>query len=239
MQPVAQTSDKDLELWRKWKQSKSSMDLEALMKQMYPLISRESSRWTNIMPRFVVEADAKKLALEAFNSFDPAYGVKLSTHVVNRLQKLSRAAYARQSIVSVPEHKRLAYNRYKRITAQLEDELGRPPTIEDIADKMALPPPKLRSLITEVEKAEFLESEEHPPTESNLSEEELIAFAFHDMSPVQQTIFRHKTGYQGAQIKNNAALTKELGMTQGQLSYELTKIKSILKSAIERKAKRL
>lgn len=221
---------KDVELWLKWNRSKSAMDLEVLMKHMNPVLNREVSRWASIVPRFVLENEAKAQALKAFNSYDPNRGVLLSTHVTNQLQKLSRTAYARQSTVSIPEHKRLTYNRYRKLTAQLEDELGRAPQIHEVADQLALPVNKLQSLISEVEKREYLESEEHAESGTH-SETELIELALHDLTPTQQTIFKNKTGWNGAPIKSNAQLMKELSLTQGQLSYELTKVKNKLTSA--------
>lgn len=224
------TKSKDVDLWQKWNRSKSPADLEVLMKHMNPVLNREVSRWASIVPRFVLENEAKAQALKAFASFDPNRGVLLSTHVTNQLQKLSRTAYARQSTVSIPEHKRLTYNRYRKVMAQLEDEFGRPPQIHEIADQLALPVPKLQALISEVEKREYLESEEHAEAGTH-SETELIELALHDLTPTQQLVFKHKTGWGGAPIKSNAQLMKELNITQGQLSYELTKVKKTLTSA--------
>ena len=224
------TKSKDVDLWQKWHKSRSSADLEALMRHMNPVLNREVSRWASIVPRFVLENEAKALALKAFGSFDPNRGVLLSTHVTNQLQKLSRTAYARQSTVSIPEHKRLTYNRYRKVIAQLEDEYGRPPEMHEIADQLALPVPKLQALISEVEKREYLESEEHAESGTH-SETEIIELALHDLTPTQQTVFKHKTGWGGAPIKSNAQLMKELNLTQGQLSYELTKVKNKLTAA--------
>ena len=221
---------KDIELWNRWHQSRSPMELEALFKQIQPVLNREVTRWASIMPRFVLENEAKGLALKAFESFDPNRGVLLSTHLVNQLQKLSRMAYARQSTVSIPEHKRLTHQKYKRVVAQLEDELGRPPIMSEIADHMALPLPKLKALIGDVEKREYMESEEHADT-GQTNDEEMVGLAVHDMTPIQQTIFKHKTGYENTPIKSNEQLRSELKLTQGQLSYELTKIKQLLQKA--------
>lgn len=221
---------KDVDLWQKWNRTKSATDLENLMRHMNPVLNREVSRWASIVPRFVLENEAKAQALKAFGSYDPNRGVLLSTHVTNQLQKLSRTAYARQSTVSIPEHKRLTYNRYRKVIAQLEDEYGRPPQMHEIADQLALPVPKLQALISEVEKREYLESEEHAESGTH-SETELIELALHDLTPTQQLVFKHKTGWNGAQIKSNSQLMKELNLTQGQLSYELTKVKNKLTSA--------
>jgi DNA-directed RNA polymerase specialized sigma subunit len=172
-------------------------------------------------------AEAKKLALEAFNSFDPNRGVKLSTHVTNRLQKLSRIAYARQSTVSIPEHQRITFNRYQRTVARLEDELGHPPTIQHIADHMAMPVPKLQSILHNVARKEFLESGEGPAFQ-HYNDDDLIHLAYQDMTPSQKRIFELRTGYNGHPVQDGKQIQHTLGITQGQLSYELGKIKTHL-----------
>lgn len=230
------TKERDIELWRKWKTTRAPADLEELMKQMAGPIQSQVGRWASIAPRFLLENEAKKLALQAFESFDPHRGVALNTHVTNWLQKLSRVAYERQATVSIPEHKRIQYNQLTRLRSQLEDQLGAPPTMAQLSDHMGVPTAKLQSLLTEVEKREYLESEEHPDATVEQNEQRLIDLAYHDMTPVQQKIFAAKTGYGHAPVKPNAQILKELGLTQGQLSYELTKIKALLLRAQGRKS---
>lgn len=227
---------KDLELWRQWKKTKSPADLELLMAQVMPVLRREVSRWSNIVPAFVLEAEAKKIALGAFGTFDPNRGVALSTHVTNALQKLSRTAYARQSLVGIPEHQRLTYNKYTRVKAQLEDELGHPPSIDHVADHLGLPPAKLTTLIHNVERKEFMESGEGPTFQAR-DDDDIIHLAYHDMTPQQKRIFELRTGYNPHgppdphKIKGAPAIRAELNLTQGQLSYELKKIKDLLERA--------
>jgi AraC-like DNA-binding protein len=225
--------DKDLELWRRWKATRSQADLQALMDQMKGPRTNQVNRWASIAPRFLLDNQSKALALQAFETYDPnhAGGAALATHVMTYLQKLSRTAYERQATVSVPEHKRLLYNRVNQMKMRLEEDLGHPPTIEHLADHMGMSPPKLRSLMDEVGQREYMESEEHPDVENNFNEEQRIAAIVHDLTPVQQKIFKWKTGYDNTTIRNNAAIMKEMGLTQGQLSYQLTVIRQLIDRA--------
>jgi DNA-directed RNA polymerase specialized sigma subunit len=222
--------DTDLELWRKWHTSHASADLEVLMKQMAGPIRSQVNRWTSIVPAFVLENEAKKLALAAFETYNPNMGTALNTHVTTWLQKLSRVAYERQSSLSIPEHKRIIFNQYNRVKTQMEDDFGKPPTMSQMADHFGMSVKKLTNLVDEVGKREYLESEEHAEVEK-ADDQEKIHLAYFDMTPVQQKIFKMKTGYENASIKSNATIIKELSITQGQLSYELTKIKNHLLKA--------
>ena len=56
-----------------------------------------------------------------------------------------------------------------------------------------------------------------------------IDYAYHSMSPRQQIIFEHTSGYQGVKRLTNKQIMKKLNITQGVLSYEKNKINSLLK----------
>ncbi len=231
---MSDTKSRDLELWKKWKTTQSPADLEALMRQMGGTIQSNVNKWASIVPRSVLDNEAKGFALKAFQTYDTSHDTALNTHVNTWLQKLSRIAYERQSTLSVPEHKRILYNQYNRMKLQIEDDLGHPPTVAHMADHLGMPVKKLESLLSEVDKREFLESEEHPEVGVQ-DEERLLHFAYNDMTPIQQKIFKWKTGYDKSPIHTNAFIMKELNISQGSLSYELTKIKDHLKKAQGRK----
>jgi DNA-directed RNA polymerase specialized sigma subunit len=219
--------DKDRELWERWHRSRSTADLEALMKQVAPLLRRETGKWANVAPLFLLENEAKRLALKAFESYDPAMGTQLNTHLINQLMKLSRYGYSRQSTLSVPEGHRVTFNKYVRVKSELEDQLGHPPTLDHIADHMGLPPSRLIGIVKNVERRELLESGEGPAFQA-LTDDDLIHLAYHDMAPLQQRIFELRTGYNGHSIKDGKGIMQELGISQGVLSGHLGKIKSKL-----------
>lgn len=220
--------DKDLQLWLTWRRTGLESDLKALVDQLMPAIRNESKRWGRIVQPTLLDNESKRLAIKAFNSYDPSKGTALATHVVNALQKLSRTAYPRQSTLSVPEHKRITFNTFNRVQAQLLDLHGRPPSFEDVADHMNLPPKKLRALVGEVGKKEFMESGDGPSFVQHMDDPEVVNLAFHDMTGLQRQIFKMRTGYEGAQVRSGDGIMHELGITQGQLSYQRKLIEEML-----------
>jgi hypothetical protein len=228
---MIETKNKDLELWKQWKLTRSPMDLEALMKQMAPVIRRETGRWGSIVPQTMLENEAKLLAIKAFETYNPNAGTALATHLINQLQKLSRIAYARQSSVSVPEQKRLLFNNYVKAKSQLEDMTGRPPTLDEVADHMRLPPKRLQGVIDVVGKREYMESGDGPSFLMFMDDPEVVHLAYHDMTPVQKKVFEMRTGYGGNAVKSGAGIMHATGLTQGQLSYQLNQIKQLLERA--------
>lgn len=225
------TKSRDLELWQQWKRTHSQVDLEALIKQMWPVIRRETQRWANIVSPTMLDNEAKRQAIKAFEKYNPNAGASLSTHLTHQLQKLSRVGYARQSTVSVPEQQRLIFNNYTRAVRQLEDLHGRPPKLEEVADHMRLPPKRLQTVVDLVGKKEFMESGEGPAFAQYMDDPEVVHLAHYDMTPIQKQIFEMRTGYGGNAVKSGAGIMHATGLTQGQLSYQLNQIKALLEKA--------
>ena len=103
-------SQTDDELYAAWRKSRAPQDLEALIKALEPLIHAEVNRRAGTLSRDLLVVQAKKLAVDAVKSFNPSMGVKLSTHVTNQLQKLSRVNYAHQNAARIPEHSMLQFH---------------------------------------------------------------------------------------------------------------------------------
>jgi len=219
---------KDQELWAKWKRSQSPADLQLLLNQMEPIIAREVNRWSNSMSRSLLESEGKRLAVEAFKTYDPKQGAALSTYVASRLPKLSRMAYSHLNAARMSETHAMSFHTYNTALTEMRETHGREPTHEELADHIGWSPKKLSTFQRQAHRKEFVESEEHPDNEN--SEDQLVDFIYHDLPPVQKKIFEYTTGYGGGRKKSGQEIMKELNLTQGQLSYQ----KSLIVSAVER-----
>lgn len=221
--------DKDLELWHQWKKSKSPNDLEKLVKQLNPLIQAEVNRRAGTLARPMLETQAKILTVKAIKSFDPNRGVKLSTHVTNQLQKLSRVNYAHQNAARIPEHSMLQFHSFNIAKEDFRADHGREPSNEELADQLKWSPRKVEQFQTQFGRAELLESIDSP---SDMfvphQHDPRLSYVYYGMSPRQQKIFEYSTGYNGAEQLSNSQIMKKLGITQGVLSYEKSKIKKML-----------
>lgn len=217
-------SERDLELWKTWRRKPTDANASALLTQVQPLISREASKWDQTLARPLLETEGKRLAMQAFHSYDPNKGAALGTHVVNQLQRMSRLAYANQNVARLPENKMLWFHSYHKAHARLADELGRPPTTDELADELGWSIPKVEEFRASIGRKELLESggaEESGGAglyEAD-KQEHLVDFIHHDLPPAQRAIFEHLTGYGGAEQLSNTEIQKKLGLTQGQYSY--------------------
>jgi len=212
--------ERDIEAWREWRRAPNDVNLGRLLQQLNPIIQREVSRWAGTLARPSLEMEAKKLAVEAIESYSPKAGAALATHVTNRLKKLSRLSYTHQNIARIPEYQTLKFRTFNDAQMELADRFGREPTADELADELRWSNAAVSNFQTNLRK-EFVESGELPPHFDQVhGASGEIDFIYHDLTPMQKKIFEHTTGYGGAQVLNNPQLVKKLKLTQGQVSYQ-------------------
>lgn len=222
-------SEQDLAAWRAWSRDKSDTNTSALLRQIDPLIQREAGKWAGVLARPLLETEGKRLAMQAFKTYDPSRGAALGTHVVNQLQKMSRLSYANQNAARLPENKMLAFHAYHVAHEGLADELGRAPTSDELADRLGWSMGRVAEFRRTAGRREMLES--GGIAESGDAglwdadvQDHLVDFIHHDLPPVQKSIFEHLTGYAGAERLTNQQIQRKLGLTQGAYSYQKGKL---------------
>lgn len=224
----------DDELYARWKRTNLPSDLEALVRNLTPLIHSEVNRRSGTLARDLLVIQAKKLTVDAIKSFNPAAGVKISTHVTNQLQKLSRVNYAHQNAARIPEHKMLQYHTVNIATEDFRADTGRDPSTEELADALKWSPKKLEDFRRQFERGELLESIDTPSAMFVAEEHDpRINYVYSTLSPRQQQIFEMTTGFHGHKRLNNTQIQQKLGITIGVLSYEKTKIKEAFHKALQ------
>ncbi len=213
-------ADKDKAIWQTWRASPTSANLDTMLRQLNPIIQQGVNRWAGTLARPLLEIEAKRLAAEAIQSYNPSGGASIATHVSNRLQKLSRITYTSQNIARLPEHRLVKFHTFNMANSVLEDRHGREPTVSELVDELGWS----RSYLEHFQKGqrrEFLESAPTPPHfDARPEDEGFVDFIYNDLSPMQKKIFEHTTGYGGMQVLDNPKLRTKLKLTQGQLSYQ-------------------
>lgn len=210
----------DIQAWRAWKRQPGNTTLQAVLDRLNPIIQTEVNRWAGTLARPALEIEAKRLAVEAIESFSQTGGASLATHVSNRLKKLSRLSYTHQNVARLPEYQTLKHRTFTDAQAKLTDKFGRDPTHTELADELQWSRGAVKNFQHSLRR-EFLESGEMPPFfDQEKEDSSMIDYVYHDLSPQQKKIFEHTTGYGGAKVLNNPELTKKLKLTQGQLSYQ-------------------
>lgn len=225
---------KDRELYDRWKRSRSPQDLQALLDQLKPVIAREVNRWAGSLARPTLETKAKALAVKAIKNYNPAMGATLSTHVTNQLQKLSRVVYTHTQAARLPEHKAVAMTSFNAAHEMLNSELGRTPTVLELSEHLGWSKARTSEFQKAYQRKELLTSGEFRPSAfavNDYQQDPMVDFVYYDMSPANQQLFEHITGYGGAKVMSNKDLMEKFDLTQGQLSYRKRKLINMVKAA--------
>lgn len=224
--------EKDLELWRRYKRHKSPETRSALLQRFDRVIQNQVNRWSGPVPREVLLAEAKLLAVKAFDSYSEDKGAALATHVTNNLAPLSRVVYTHQNTARLPENVTLKVQAYKNAVDHLTHNTGRHPTADELHQELGWSVPEINR-VNDYMRRDLTESVGGLSDSFFSSEEDeddnLLAAIYFDLLPGEKVLFEHTTGYNGARILNNTELMQKLGITQAQLSYK----KSLLRNKIQ------
>ena len=142
-----------------WVADPSPTNTGQLIKAVKPVLSSAvrayggtSARSTNI------KSQAKRMAADAFSSYDPARGT-LKSHLMSRLQRLRRVAAQQRQVIRVPEQVALDQMRSDAATRELEESLGYPPSDQQLADYTNL----------SLKRLAYIRGSERPLAESTIS----------------------------------------------------------------------
>ena len=116
----------------------------------------------------------------------------------------------------------------------LNSELGRTPTALELSEHLGWSKRRTTEFQKAFERKELLTSGEFRPSSfavNDYQQDPMVDFVYHDMSPANQQLFEHITGYGGATVMSNTDLMKKFKLTQGQLSYRKRKLINLVKAA--------
>ena len=192
----------ELQLWKDWKiGSKTAQN--KLIKSLDPLLQSQINRYSHpSIPRSALEAEARKLALEAFKTYDPSKA-QLGTHVVNHQKHLQRYVLNYVNIGKIPENRALAVGKFQKIKQNLMEDLGREPNITELADSLTWAPREVERMENELRKdlsittggedEAFFENILYSTDETS----ELIQFIYYDSEPEDKLIIEYSFGFGG------------------------------------------
>lgn len=209
--------------WEAWNANgRKRTDLKPLLAAYQPLVNREVDRWSGSgLPRVALEAQAKKLVIGAFRTFDPGRGAQLQTHVMSRLRAMDNYVSAHRLDVRMPAERLHLANRVYRAQQELTLELGREPTTQELVSHTGIGTTTLGKLVrfqsqlsSAAEAGGF-----SAPVREDISHDSIVAGFLHgDLSPMQQKVFEYTVGHEGRAILSTNEMASQLGVSAARIS---------------------
>lgn len=176
---------------------------------------------------------AAKLTLEALKTYDPSFGSDPSTHVFNNLKRLGRIGARRGNIIPQPEAFMLEAKRAEDAKARFEDEKGREPSLQELADITGFSAKKLDRLLnrgTVVSESSTLTDDNRHDTfaSSDLTDDDYFEYVYASVGPIDQKVMEWSSGMHGKKVLSNNEMATRLKVSPAAVSQRRAKLQNML-----------
>ena len=209
--------------YKQWQAQDTPQTRHAVLKTMQPVLDRTVSMYGN---HPYMAGQAKKLALEALHTYDPAKG-KLQTHVQAQLRGLQRLAAQQDQIISIPERIMLDRRDLLNSETELEDRLGRPPNMSELANHTGLSQKRIgyiRGTVPAIAAGSIRGEGGEPidPATQSLRKDTGPSLwekmVYEDLSPTDKFIYDYTLGTNGTKKLSGSQLAEKLGISAAAVS---------------------
>lgn len=220
-----------------WKAAPGPKTMGPLLKALNPVLESAMRTYTG-KGSPTLRSQGKLLISDAINKYDPAKG-KLKTHLMYNLQGLRRASTQEGQIIPLPERVAIDLYNLRKHETDLRDELGRDPSIAELADRSNLS----KRRITYIRKAQPGMAEGMLATDGEVGEEQASVgpavqqadadrawheYVYHDLDPVNQVIMEHTLGMYGKPVLPKKRIAQMLKISPGAVTQRAAKIQELI-----------
>ena len=213
------SQDQEKNLWMEWT-GNGQMDNDdrafQLMTSFQPLIHSQVNKFRNSgLPPSVLGAEGQRLAFDALKSYNPNKGAALNTHIINNMRNIHRLVQQNQQVGKIPEARGMKMVTYKNVRSNLEDQISREPSVDEMADAMGWSLAETDRMEREIHgelttgKIEGAEFYGEANTRAN-KDIETMRYLYKELFGNDKVIFEHTFGYGGKPILNNKDIAVKL-----------------------------
>lgn len=227
-------NDKLVESWERWRKTNSKQELQYLLTNLQPQINMAVGNYYNSgLPLPVLKAEAKRLILEALETYDPSKGT-LKNYISVYLQKLYRFVNNNQNAIRLPENHRLELSTLKKVQADFQLRYDREPTAVELADELGWSLDKVTTLLKEIRTPIILGSDawDRKTLGDDLEIRNAFEYASAKLRPEEIKVMEYSTGMGNTQL-GTGDIAKELGKSPAWVSTTKNKIAQLLQEYLD------
>ena len=223
----------DIELWNEYKGGNKAAKNELIDRYLPRIKAQVRLRFGGgtTVPISAVESEGIMQVSNAIDNFNPSKGASLSTHIFNYLQKVSRFhntyAFSVRSSEEVFGHVSPIMGAH----SELSERLGRDPSNLEIAEHLHMDE-KVVARVRNQAKDIKTQIDFDLKGTSTVMDDYIDFVRKFDLTPQEQIVFDHTTGYLGAKKKKAGDIAKSLNVSPAQISHIKNKISKKFEDAM-------
>lgn len=135
----------EYDAWKRWRQTGNDSDLEPAVQSMNDMIRRRadnmirSGGYGGYIPKEALEQELRIAALKGLKTYDPNRGTQLSTHVYNQFPRVTDFVARGRNFARIPKGRSDRYQTFQNAVQELEGELQREPTDDELQSRLQWP----------------------------------------------------------------------------------------------------
>ena len=215
----------------KWKADKSQQNTKELIDYLKPTIDSALHTYTpGQQENFRIKATS--MALNSLSGYDKKKNTSPRTYVFSTLQRLNRIRRQRDNIIHIPQSQVYLRQLGDKKKNQLQEDLGRQPSLMQLSDKTGISQKKLQKIyddnITFSEtSSDNLQTGDSSFKTSDLTDKDYYNYVYQSVPSIDQKIMQWSSGY-GKQLLSNNEIAKRLRLSPGAVSQRKAKIQEKL-----------
>lgn len=220
---LTKRQEKELDLWKTWKAGgEKPDDLRPLLKSLRPLINKEAHKWSKAydVPAPAIRYEFTRQAVDALSIFDPSRA-KMNTHLRQRIKKARRFITTYQNPARIPERRVYRITEFKAARDALDEDFGRPPSGQELADRLCWSLPEVSRMESELISAKPVSSSSVGSAITNLStaNSEAVRLLYYDLPEgPERATFEYTFGLNGKRPLRPGQIAKKLKLSPSKVS---------------------
>ena len=229
--PVKPTQDDIVQTIADWQKKSTPENTKQILDFIKPTIDSALHTYTPGQQN-TFRIKATSYALQSLRNYDVTKKASPNTFVFSNLQRLNRLRRQRQNIIHIPQNQVYMKQMMDNKAAQLQNDLGRPPTDQELSQALYISKRKLDKLRQQssvtISQAMSQDPQGHQMLgKSDVTDMDYYNYVYSSVSPVDKKIMQWTSGYRTKPLSNNQ-IAEKLHISPGAVSQRKNRIRQLM-----------